>query len=144
MFFFLPCYGPRLSGVVRFLCRFNGLNFLEKYRGKKIMFVGDSLSLNQFNSLACMLHAWVPKSRSTFSQRDALSKVAFEVGSFHSCALIYIFIAQCFDFWNTSFFGVIVCPFKLCHFPFLAFKFLTEIWKLVSVISMFELKSATL
>ncbi|KAG4967852.1 hypothetical protein AAZX31_12G115700 [Glycine max] len=60
------------------LPRFNGLNFLQRYSGKKIMFVGDSLSLNQFNSLACMLHAWVPKSRSTFSQRDALSKVAFE------------------------------------------------------------------
>ncbi|XP_014524395.1 protein trichome birefringence-like 39 [Vigna radiata var. radiata] len=60
------------------LPRFNGLDFLQKYRGKKIMFVGDSLSLNQFNSLACMIHAWVPKSRSTFSQRDALSKVTFE------------------------------------------------------------------
>ncbi|WCJ30936.1 TRICHOME BIREFRINGENCE-LIKE 39 [Euphorbia peplus] len=33
------------------LPRFNGMYFLEKWRGKKIMFVGDSLSLNQWQSL---------------------------------------------------------------------------------------------
>ncbi|KAI9086748.1 hypothetical protein K1719_031342 [Acacia pycnantha] len=60
------------------LPRFNALNFLEKYRGKKIMFVGDSLSLNQFNSLACMIHAWVPNSRTTFNKRNALTSVTFE------------------------------------------------------------------
>ncbi|KAL1363138.1 hypothetical protein HN51_011333 [Arachis hypogaea] len=58
--------------------RFNGLEFLEKFKGKKIMFVGDSLSLNQFNSLACMIHAWVPKSRTTFRQKDAISSVIFQ------------------------------------------------------------------
>nr|ACJ84951.1 unknown [Medicago truncatula] len=58
--------------------RFNGLNFLKGNKGKKIMFVGDSLSLNQFNSLACMIHAAVPNSRSTFRQRDAISSVTFE------------------------------------------------------------------
>ncbi|KAK4255584.1 hypothetical protein QN277_008568 [Acacia crassicarpa] len=60
------------------LPRFNALNFLEKYRGKKIMFVGDSLSLNQFNSLACMIHAWVPNSRTTFNKMNALTSVTFE------------------------------------------------------------------
>ncbi|KAH7533176.1 hypothetical protein FEM48_Zijuj04G0102500 [Ziziphus jujuba var. spinosa] len=48
------------------LPRFDGLNFLEKWRGKKIMFVGDSLSQNQWQSLTCMLHAWVPKSKYTW------------------------------------------------------------------------------
>ncbi|XP_004505509.1 protein trichome birefringence-like 40 isoform X1 [Cicer arietinum] len=60
------------------LPRFNGLKFLKGHKGKKIMFVGDSLSLNQFNSLACMLHASVPNSKATFRQRDALSSVTFE------------------------------------------------------------------
>ncbi|KAK2380841.1 Protein trichome birefringence-like 39 [Trifolium repens] len=60
------------------LQRFNGLNFLKGHKGKKIMFVGDSLSLNQFNSLACMIHAAVPNSRTTFRQRDALQSVTFE------------------------------------------------------------------
>ncbi|KAJ7981563.1 Trichome birefringence-like family [Quillaja saponaria] len=60
------------------LPRFNALNFLEKWRGKKIMFVGDSLSLNQFESLACILHAWIPNSKTTFIKKDALSSVTFE------------------------------------------------------------------
>ncbi|KAK4286098.1 hypothetical protein QN277_002706 [Acacia crassicarpa] len=60
------------------LPRFNALNFLQKYRGKKIMFVGDSLSLNQFNSLACMIHSWIPNSRTSTSQKGVLSTVTFE------------------------------------------------------------------
>ncbi|CAI8584961.1 unnamed protein product [Vicia faba] len=60
------------------LQRFNGLNFVRGHKGKKIMFVGDSLSLNQFNSLACMIHASVPNSKATFYQRDAISSVTFE------------------------------------------------------------------
>ncbi|WOH00791.1 hypothetical protein DCAR_0520166 [Daucus carota subsp. sativus] len=45
------------------LPRFNGKEMLKRYRGKKIMFVGDSLSVNQWQSLTCMLHAAVPKSK---------------------------------------------------------------------------------
>ncbi|OAY33962.1 protein trichome birefringence-like 39 [Manihot esculenta] len=60
------------------LPRFNGLNFLEKWRAKKIMFVGDSLSLNQWQSLTCMLHVWVPNSKTTVIRRDGLSSVTFE------------------------------------------------------------------
>ncbi|KAA0054418.1 protein trichome birefringence-like 37 [Cucumis melo var. makuwa] len=59
--------------------RFNGLNFLEKWRGKKIMFVGDSLSLNQWESLACMIHASVPNSKTSFVRREGLSSVTFQV-----------------------------------------------------------------
>jgi len=39
------------------------------------MFVGDSLSLNQFNSLACMIHSWVPKTRYSFSKQSAISTI---------------------------------------------------------------------
>ncbi|KAF2322432.1 hypothetical protein GH714_017011 [Hevea brasiliensis] len=39
------------------LPRFDGQKFLESFQGKKIMFIGDSLSLNQFESLLCLLHA---------------------------------------------------------------------------------------
>ncbi|CAN1123058.1 Protein trichome birefringence-like 43, partial [Linum perenne] len=38
------------------LPRFNVEDFLTKLRGKKMMFVGDSLSLNQWQSLTCMLY----------------------------------------------------------------------------------------
>ncbi|KAF5197030.1 trichome birefringence-like [Thalictrum thalictroides] len=58
--------------------RFNGLDFLNKWRGKKIMFVGDSLSLNQWNSLSCLLHAAVPNSKYSYYRRTPLSIVTFE------------------------------------------------------------------
>lgn len=60
-------------------CRFNGLYFLEKFRGKKIMFVGDSLSLNQWQSLACMIHSWVPKTKYSVVRTAVLSSITFQV-----------------------------------------------------------------
>ncbi|XP_023736910.1 protein trichome birefringence-like 38 [Lactuca sativa] len=60
------------------LPRFNGVNLLNKWRGKKVMFVGDSLSLNQWESLACLLHASVPNSKATFLRRDGLTSLAFQ------------------------------------------------------------------
>ncbi|XP_039066772.1 protein trichome birefringence-like 39 [Hibiscus syriacus] len=59
------------------LPRFNGVYFLRKWRGKKIMFVGDSLSLNQFQSLICMIQAWVPTSHISYIKRDGLTSVTF-------------------------------------------------------------------
>lgn len=59
--------------------RFDGQDFATKFKGKKIMFVGDSLSLDQWQSLTCMLQAALPQSyhqlkvkgaRSTFSIKD--------------------------------------------------------------------------
>ncbi|XAR49557.1 hypothetical protein NMG60_11032803 [Bertholletia excelsa] len=60
------------------LPRFNGLEFLERWRGKKIMFVGDSLSLNMWESLSCMIHASVPKSRTSSFKKGSLGSVTFE------------------------------------------------------------------
>ncbi|CAN6689698.1 unnamed protein product [Malus baccata var. baccata] len=48
------------------LPRFDGVDFLRRWRGKKIMFVGDSLSLNMWESLSCMMHASVPDAKTTF------------------------------------------------------------------------------
>ncbi|XP_074567398.1 protein trichome birefringence-like 38 [Curcuma longa] len=60
------------------LPRFNGLDFLTKYRGKRIMFVGDSLSQNQWLSLACMLHAAVPNAKTSFRSSTPLSTITFQ------------------------------------------------------------------
>ncbi|GMG98536.1 hypothetical protein Nepgr_000376 [Nepenthes gracilis] len=60
------------------LPRFNGVNFLREWRGKKIMFVGDSLSLNQWESLACMLHSWVPNARTSLTRTPVLSSLNFQ------------------------------------------------------------------
>ncbi|KAK9688731.1 hypothetical protein RND81_09G007100, partial [Saponaria officinalis] len=40
--------------------RFNASKFLERFTGKNIMFVGDSLILNQWQSFTCMLHGAFP------------------------------------------------------------------------------------
>ncbi|KAI4333475.1 hypothetical protein L6164_018282 [Bauhinia variegata] len=60
------------------LPRFNGQEFLERYRGKKILFVGDSLSNNMWQSLTCMLHVAVPKSDYTLSPSEQLSTFYFQ------------------------------------------------------------------
>lgn len=59
--------------------RFDGRNFLERQRGKKIMFVGDSLSNNMWQSLACMLHSAVPGSKYDLTQDGKLSKFSIPV-----------------------------------------------------------------
>ncbi|XP_019093616.1 PREDICTED: protein trichome birefringence-like 43 [Camelina sativa] len=51
------------------LPRFNGLDFLGRImRGKKLMFVGDSRSLNQWQSLTCLLHNAAPNANFTLSR----------------------------------------------------------------------------
>ncbi|KAK9152978.1 hypothetical protein Sjap_000458 [Stephania japonica] len=60
------------------LPRFDGMVFLERWRGKKIMFVGDSLSLNQWQSLTCLIHASVPRARTSLVRTETLSSVAFQ------------------------------------------------------------------
>uniref|UniRef100_A0A0D9UYB4 Uncharacterized protein n=1 Tax=Leersia perrieri TaxID=77586 RepID=A0A0D9UYB4_9ORYZ len=52
-----PCSTPRFDGVA----------LLRMWSGKKVMFVGDSLALNQYESLLCMLHAAAPNARTTMS-----------------------------------------------------------------------------
>ncbi|CAI8582931.1 unnamed protein product [Vicia faba] len=60
------------------LLRFDGEDFLNKWKGKKIMFVGDSLSLNMWESLSCMIHASVKNAKTSFVRREALSSVTFQ------------------------------------------------------------------
>ncbi|KAB1216430.1 Protein trichome birefringence-like 41 [Morella rubra] len=59
------------------LVRFNGEDFLERYRGKSIMFVGDSLSKNQWQSLTCMLHSAVPDAKYNLTREEDLSIFTF-------------------------------------------------------------------
>ncbi|RDX89912.1 Protein trichome birefringence-like 43, partial [Mucuna pruriens] len=56
---------------------FNGEDFLRRLKGKNVMFVGDSLSLNQWQSLTCMLHTAVPHAPYTFVRNGGLSIFTF-------------------------------------------------------------------
>lgn len=59
------------------LVRFNGQKFLEKYRGKRIMFVGDSLTRDQYMSLTCMLYNAVPGTNYTMIRDGLISTLTF-------------------------------------------------------------------
>lgn len=59
------------------LPRFNGVDFLIKMRGKTVMFVGDSLGRNQWESLICMISAAVPRSPTQLIRGEPLSTFKF-------------------------------------------------------------------
>ncbi|ONI16585.1 hypothetical protein PRUPE_3G108300 [Prunus persica] len=59
------------------LPRFNGSRLLTELRGKSIMFIGDSLSLNQWQSLTCMLYTSVPEAKYTSVRTGGLSTFTF-------------------------------------------------------------------
>ncbi|KAJ8900286.1 hypothetical protein K2173_024926 [Erythroxylum novogranatense] len=61
------------------LPRFNGREFLARFRGKKIMYVGDSVSVNHFESLLCLLHSAVPDLRVTSKSTNTTLTVTFRV-----------------------------------------------------------------
>ncbi|KAK6120228.1 hypothetical protein DH2020_045919 [Rehmannia glutinosa] len=44
------------------LPRFNGTALLEKIRGKKLVFVGDSLIRNQWRSMLCLIESYLPET----------------------------------------------------------------------------------
>uniref|UniRef100_A0A161ZZ38 Uncharacterized protein n=1 Tax=Daucus carota subsp. sativus TaxID=79200 RepID=A0A161ZZ38_DAUCS len=61
------------------LPRFSGRNFLRSSKGKRIMFIGDSIGLNQWQSLNCMLHSAVPQATYTLTRNKGLSTFKFTI-----------------------------------------------------------------
>ncbi|XP_047317850.1 protein trichome birefringence-like 41 [Impatiens glandulifera] len=59
------------------LSRFDGKKFLEKFKGKSFMFIGDSLSRNQWQSLTCMLYTSMPKVNYTIVRQGDISIFTF-------------------------------------------------------------------
>jgi len=74
-------------------CRFDGKEFLTKLRGKQIMFVGDSVSMNQWQSLICLLHSSVPQIQILDQLDETVYNYTFPVSDiylhkqtlFHNC-----------------------------------------------------------
>ncbi|GMH05576.1 hypothetical protein Nepgr_007416 [Nepenthes gracilis] len=63
--------------ITRSIPEFSGEDFLQKFRGKSIMLVGDSLSLNQWQSLTCLLHSAMPTVRFNLTRQDLVSTFTF-------------------------------------------------------------------
>uniref|UniRef100_A0A6M2EP25 Uncharacterized protein n=1 Tax=Populus davidiana TaxID=266767 RepID=A0A6M2EP25_9ROSI len=59
------------------LPRFNGLEFLQNMRGKSMMFVGDSLGRNQWESLLCLISSSVPRTSTQMSRGEPFSIFKF-------------------------------------------------------------------
>ena len=79
------------------------------------MFVGDSLSLNMWQSLACMIYASVPNVKTSIVRKDPLSYVTFQV---HYRTHIFIFLFFVFSFCSSH--DCIFCLLSIIIFIFLA------------------------
>ncbi|KAI4306499.1 hypothetical protein L6164_029771 [Bauhinia variegata] len=55
------------------LPKFNASLMLETLRGKRMMFVGDSLNRGQFVSLVCLLHQLIPEDAKSMETFDSLT-----------------------------------------------------------------------
>ncbi|XP_020237226.2 protein trichome birefringence-like 33 isoform X5 [Cajanus cajan] len=52
---------------------FNASLMLEKLRGKRMMFIGDSLNRGQYVSLVCLLHQLIPEHAKSMESFDSLT-----------------------------------------------------------------------
>ncbi|XP_054796652.1 protein PMR5-like [Prosopis cineraria] len=59
------------------LPRFNGVDFLLNMKGKTVMFVGDSLGRNQWQSLICMIYASASGTQTQLVRGEPLSTFRF-------------------------------------------------------------------
>ncbi|KAM7276437.1 hypothetical protein ACFE04_018303 [Oxalis oulophora] len=55
--------------------RFNGLDMLERLKGKRVIIVGDSLNRNHWESLACLLYSVLPSTRTQVEVSSPMYKV---------------------------------------------------------------------
>ncbi|MCD7449722.1 hypothetical protein HAX54_001289 [Datura stramonium] len=60
------------------LPRFDGRDILRRYKGKQIMFIGDSLSLNNYDSFLCLLYVSVPGMKYKTNLTNQSVTVIFE------------------------------------------------------------------
>ncbi|KAH0468104.1 hypothetical protein IEQ34_003137 [Dendrobium chrysotoxum] len=51
---------------------FDGMEMMRLWRGKRVLFVGDSLSLNMYNSMLCLLYAAAPYGRLSYVDNGVL------------------------------------------------------------------------
>ncbi|WZZ13475.1 hypothetical protein YC2023_106564 [Brassica napus] len=88
--------------------RLNGTDFLEKLRGKKLVFVGDSINRNMWESLVCILrHSLKDKKRVyEISGRREFKKRGFYAFRFEDYNCTVDFVGSPFFVRESSFKGV--------------------------------------
>lgn len=76
--------------VVQMGFRFNGAEFLLRMKGKNIMFAGDSLGKNQWESLICLIMSSAPSTRTQMTRGLPLSTFRFLVHTCFSFSLYFL------------------------------------------------------
>jgi hypothetical protein len=61
--------------------RFNASLMLETLRGKRMMFIGDSLNRGQYVSLICLLHHLIPQHAKSMETFDSLTVFTAKVAT---------------------------------------------------------------
>ena len=86
---------------------FNATLMLETIRGKRMMFVGDSLNRGQYVSMVCLLHKLIPEDEKSMETFDSLTVFTAKV-TFKFCItftnlsvhiLLYVYFCNIFFFW---------------------------------------------
>ncbi|PSR93209.1 Protein ESKIMO like [Actinidia chinensis var. chinensis] len=74
---------PRDCSLPKFKARL----LVEKLRGKRLMFVGDSLNRNQWESMICLVQSVVPKGRKSLTKTGSLS--VFRIKDYNATVEFY-------------------------------------------------------
>ncbi|KAL9261370.1 Xylan O-acetyltransferase 1-like protein [Drosera capensis] len=81
------CSLPKAFDFVFCLIRFKGRLLLEKLRGKRLMFVGDSLNRNQWESMVCLVQSVVPRGRKSLTKSGSLN--VFSIQDYNATVEFY-------------------------------------------------------
>ncbi|KAL9676618.1 hypothetical protein QQ045_004834 [Rhodiola kirilowii] len=66
---------------------FNATLILESIRGKRMLFVGDSLNRGQFFSMVCLVQSLIPESERSMEYHDSL--ITFQAKSYNATIELY-------------------------------------------------------
>jgi hypothetical protein len=65
--------------VWKFCYRFEAKVLLEKLRNKRLMFVGDSLNRNQWESMVCLIQSEAPSDKKSLVKNGSLNVFRLQV-----------------------------------------------------------------